>query len=425
MAATIELEHAIGYAGAPKSLHYCDREYVYAAGGCVVITAFDDPHNQVFMRGHATSISSLVMSPSKMLMASAQSGRNSDILVWNYVHKSNMYQLSEHDYGVAALDFSHDDRLLLSAGCAQDGKLFVWDLQNGNIISTQQKMPFEVHDVAWGGMHRDVKRRDTSNYLFVVVGKKSVLFYVLNPNTGEMTSHPIDYSTPMARDYTCVQFSKDREFVFAGTTSGDFIVIHVKAFRVIQCVQACACGVQSILAFSNGLYVGGGDGSVLFFDHSYTDCAKAQLQGPVNALSISQDGTQVIAGTMNGFIYRLQHAMGCQDIRAILMCENHADAVVQVAYAVSSDRFATISTDCTIRIWDASDYAVVAKCFVQNAGAPTSMQYSADILVSGWSDGCIRSHNAENGAYLWTIDNAHQGGVTAVKLRYSISPCVM
>lgn len=58
----------------------------------------------------------------------------------------------------------------------------------------------------------------------------------------------------------------------------------------------------------------------------------------------------------------------------------------------------------------------------QDAGAPSCVVYTLETLISGWADGCIRCHTATDvagracGELLWTIHNAHKGGVTAVLL---------
>ena len=36
------------------------------------------------------------------------------------------------------------------------------------------------------------------------------------------------------------------------------------------------------------------------------------------------------------------------------------------------------------------------------------------MLLSGWRDGQMRAHDAEDGKLLWCIDNCHRGGVTAL-----------
>ena len=46
---TMELEHAIGYLAIPGGLHYHPngKDFVYAAGGTVIVCDISDPHAQV------------------------------------------------------------------------------------------------------------------------------------------------------------------------------------------------------------------------------------------------------------------------------------------------------------------------------------------------------------------------------------------
>jgi WD40 repeat protein len=45
-----------------------------------------------------------------------QVGDNSDVVIWDYETKRAIFRLSEHDYSVTHLAFSHDDKLLISTG---------------------------------------------------------------------------------------------------------------------------------------------------------------------------------------------------------------------------------------------------------------------------------------------------------------------
>lgn len=65
-----------------------------------------------------------------------QRGDNSDVVIWDYDSKRATFRLSEHDYEVSNLAFSHDDKLLISAGNSLDGKLFIWNTTNGHIVSS-------------------------------------------------------------------------------------------------------------------------------------------------------------------------------------------------------------------------------------------------------------------------------------------------
>ena len=94
---------------------------------------------------------------------------------------------------------------------------------------------------------------------------------------------------------------------------------------------------------------------------------------------------------------------------------NAVGGVAAVAYPPKfSDKFATVGADNTVRVWDASDYSVPIMCSVKNGGHPSSIAYSLDALLSGWEDGKMRCHSADTGELLWSVTDAHRGGVTAL-----------
>lgn len=126
----VELDHAIGFSGKVVGsvyLHPNTRDYVLVAGCSIVVGDLSDPHNQNFLTAHDDQITCLAIANQGHLIASGQRGDNSDIVVWDFATKRAIFRLSEHDYEITLLDFSHDDRLLLSIGNQLDGKLFIWD----------------------------------------------------------------------------------------------------------------------------------------------------------------------------------------------------------------------------------------------------------------------------------------------------------
>ena len=102
------------------------------------------------------------------MLASGQKGDNADIVLWDFASKRAMFRLSEHDYEVSHLAFSHDDSLLISAGNSLDGKFFVWNTSNGHIVSSlkvaSQLFPDGVSAISFGGFVKDIKLRNTTNY---------------------------------------------------------------------------------------------------------------------------------------------------------------------------------------------------------------------------------------------------------------------
>lgn len=88
----------------------------------------------------------------------------------------------------------------------------------------------------------------------------------------------------------------------------------------------------------------------------------------------------------------------------MLLCENHTEAVLDVAYMNGvSDKFATCSEDGTIRLWDSNDYSVLSRCTASTAGNvyPNCSTFTDEIIISGWNDGKIRTFRVENSTPLW------------------------
>ena len=151
-----------------------------------------------------------------------------------------------------------------------DGKLFIWNTQNGHIVSSLAIIPSAFSEAPkclnWGGFAKDYKGRDTTNYQFAIAGKRKMTLWQLNPVTGQ-TSYDLINTGTVVRDYTCMTFSKNREdYLFAGSESGDLLAFQVKNKSLAFNINACAKGIQTIRAVSaDKVVVGGGDGQIILF----------------------------------------------------------------------------------------------------------------------------------------------------------------
>mmetsp|Transcript_46052 Transcript_46052/g.128074 ORF Transcript_46052/g.128074 Transcript_46052/m.128074 type:complete len:628 (-) Transcript_46052:499-2382(-) len=413
----IELEHAVGFSASCGEIcyHPNGKKYICAAGASLVVCDFADPHDQVFFRGHDGPVTCLALSNSGRFVASGQHGENADAIVWDYESKRLLYRMSEHDHGIQCLAFSDDELLLCTVGVVDDNKILIWDLSNGFIVTMVSHNPTPCTCVTWGGMIKDIKRRDTANYQLCTSGNQRIVLWNLDPRTGEMVGERVitEGRGTMVRDFTGLAFSDDKETIYCATTSGDFALVNVKRRQLNTVVPACRLGILSLLCWPEGLVVGGGDGTVTTFDANMNDTCQVQLSGPVASLSFSPDKVEVIAGTSTGFVYRLR----MDNLQSLLVCENHAAAVKRISFAPdASDRFATLSSDCTIRVWDSSDYSVLTTVTVRDAGEPNCLAYTLDFIITGWEDGRVRAHESDSGQFLWLIDQAHRAGVSALCL---------
>jgi WD40 repeat protein len=178
---------------------------------------------------------------------------------------------------------------------------------------------------------------------------------------------------------------------------------------------ACAKGVTSIVALDNNqVVIGGGDGSLALFYVEEPDCQelmRVNLFGAVFSISPSLDSVQMLASTNKGFIYRIR----CADLSKILLNENHTDNIISFYSSNDSTcRIGSCSLDGTIRLWSLTDFNVYSRFFLSHTLIPWSLHFTDEVMISGWNDGKIRCFRTDNCEPLWTIDNAHKGGVTTL-----------
>ena len=112
---------------------------------------YNDPHNQVFLQGHDDNLSTVAVSRGGSLCATGQVGLNADVVVWRYGEgelKSALYRPASTTTALPVA-FSQDERLLVTVGNNDDGKLFVWDLATGNIVTNAKAAWYQCNSIRW------------------------------------------------------------------------------------------------------------------------------------------------------------------------------------------------------------------------------------------------------------------------------------
>ena len=301
----------------------------------------------------------------------------------------------------------------------------------------------------WGGRARNIKGRETTSYQLATGGAAQLLVWTLDPHAGSLTSEECTLGNQV-RNFTSLAFSYDEAYLLAGSSSSDFTAVHVK-FKVMHSTTVCGSGgIQTIIALQtpdmgqghegDRIIVGCGDGSVTVLEsqrngaatcRTYTkgpveSCA-AMLDGSINALQLHTADEQtgelrLLAGTEKGTLYAVSlstpgMSYGAPPAQTRVLQEAHYDKVIACAYPrESSDVFATASADGTVRVWDVNSYRVLSKGFCQTkiTGEPQCLDFTGEVIFTGWQDGKIRAHDAESGEELWAISECHRGGCTAL-----------
>jgi len=349
-------------------------------------------------------------------LASGQVGENADVCVWDLGSRKLAYRLNEHDQAVSGLAFTKDELLLATAGL--DQRLLVWDMTSGYIVSSSPIKGATGPTIVASGEHvRDIKRRETRDYQLATATGSMLLYWKLDPFEGKLTSEK--FGSGHTREYNCITFSQEGDLLYAGSTSGDIAVFSIRNLNLIQKVQVCSLGVQTMYLSQKGYIVAcGGDGSISMLQEdnrgSWVVASKTELsKHAITAMSVSSNEAQILTGSENGNIIRLK--MDSFN-KPILHCENHFGPVLDVRFPSGvNDRFATCSTDNTIRFWDAADYSVYSKATFKKSDAhPLCLTFVRDIIFSGWSDGSIRSIDSETGDVIVNAPNAHRSPISSI-----------
>jgi WD40 repeat protein len=169
------------------------------------------------------------------------------------------------------------------------------------------------------------------------------------------------------------------------------------------------------------LIVGGGDGTVtLLVGHepmSIREEKQIRVDGALASMSMASDGMEVMAVSTGGSSYQVRS----RDLSVKLHNQVSPGEHYDIAYPGSiSDLFLTCGSDGLVTLWDANDYSARLRCPTRAGAHPVCVAASEDIIVSGCSDGRLLSYDFAQGKNLWHIDNAHNKGVTSVKIASNV-----
>lgn len=432
----------------------------YVAGGNVVSAPLKTVGQQGFLRGHDGDITCMAVSNSGRYMATGQAGVNADVRVWDLVTGECVHVLSEHDEGVACVAFSADERLLASCGVPSDGKLFVWDVETGGIVSNGPCEPRDAKAVAFSPVVVS-----GIFYTFACAGA-DVVVYGVDAAEGKMGGQKCGVGHTK-RQYCSAIFDDDGERLHCGSTSGD-VASFGTAGCVLRALAPCCKGGALVLAkdpTEEGRFlVGGGDGTVSVFnplrpptvldalDHVW------KLKGAVTSLSFVDgeggvtdgDGNRivdrVVACTSEGMKYLCPTRKRLHDARAVsnsskndsdpsteplLLEESHVAPVKLVKFAPENAVFGaknanntycdgigscvSASSDGALRGWtlDPRPNALM-RAGLRTGAKPLCIAPTTSTTMTGWDDGNVRCHSNATGELLWTLPDAHVGGVSAV-----------
>lgn len=410
----LELESTIGFAGnVPGGLlvHPDKNHLIYPLGNTIVIKNLGT-NCQEFLSGHTHNVSCVAVSKIGCFVASGQSthmGFKADVIVWDYKERSLYCRLVLHKVKVEALAFSPNEKYLATLGGQDDGSVVIWNL------ATKEAVCGAPAAVLSAGTTYCVAFAHNDNNLFITGGNKTLRVWELDVQNRII--RPTDCSMgQLKRIVKCIQVSKDDQYIYCGTTSGDVLQVNVRTKLLCHygpTKDKFSLGVVSIsLMDSSEILIGAGDGTVaLVGGDNFKKLRSVKINGEVSSLALRGVGHQFFAGTVLAQIYRFNFNDFCNEV--ISTC--HYASVKDISFPYNYSRvFATCSKN-DIRVWNAETSAELLRVVVPNMTC-NAVDFMRDgkTIISAWDDGKIRAYTPESGKLKYTIHDAHNKGVTAI-----------
>lgn len=440
----LALKSAIGFTGSIcGGLHYlpCGKFVVFPLGSVAVLKSLSTKKQYFLDAGVDKNVSCVAISGDGRYLACGHETTASfkaEVLVWDlnrvlraYAKNEELskdcvlHTLFQHYKRVESVDFSCDGRHLATLGGLDDNDLVVWDCETGVAVCGSPAATDASHCVKW--LHG-------RNDRFVTCGQLHVRVWQVCVKTPRL--HPINVSLgTLRRDLTCLAISTDDAFAFAGNSTGEVVKIdirrdEIKPFdepevfhpRIIgyntdrfgQGVKSVACVVNPNTGNTN-VIAGAGDGTVNILNPQLKRIPShtCKLQGAVTSISLHPDGRTFLAGTESSQRYSVDISTFTPELRETA----HFGGIHDVCFPRASSEIFVTASEQDIRVWSAKKKQELLRIDVPNVTCyAIDVTDSGQSIVSGWSDGRIRSFYPQSGRLQFMIPDAHAEAVRSLAI---------
>jgi WD40 repeat protein len=408
---SLNLMAIIGFSGKVPDgliLHPDNETLIFPIGSQIIVRNVLTRQDS-FLRGHDNDISIMALSKSGRYLASGQktfSGFKADIIIWDLTTLSLIHRFSIHKVIIQSLDFSFNDKYLVSVGGRDDNNLIVWDVQTGKALSGA---------TAGTAFVRQVKFFNLSDNKFITCQDYGIRIWNVDYELKKLSHIEVNFGNLKRIPLSMVLDPLDK-FAYFGTQSGDILeidLVHAIYKRIGPVKKLFSQGVITIKMLPNSdLLVGTGNGTIAkigFIDFKIKQ--EGKVLGAVTSITLTAESSFMFVGTDQSNIYWVETSSLKSEIRNT--CHNDSINDIQFPYQYSGV-FGTCGKE-DIRIWNSETRQEHLRIHVPNLECYCfGFMRNGKSIYSGWHDGKIRAFLPQSGRLLYCINEAHTNGVTAI-----------
>ena len=408
---SLNLMAIIGFSGKVPDgliLHPDNETLIFPIGSQIIVRNVLTRQDS-FLRGHDNDISIMALSKSGRYLASGQktfSGFKADIIIWDLTTLSLIHRFSIHKVIIQSLDFSFNDKYLVSVGGRDDNNLIVWDVQTGKALSGA---------TAGTAFVRQVKFFNLSDNKFITCQDYGIRIWNVDYELKKLSHIEVNFGNLKRIPLSMVLDPLDK-FAYFGTQSGDILeidLVHAIYKRIGPVKKLFSQGVITIKMLPNSdLLVGTGNGTIAkigFIDFKIKK--EGKVLGAVTSITLTAESSFMFVGTDQSNIYWVETSSLKSEIRNT--CHNDSINDIQFPFQYSGV-FGTCGKE-DIRIWNSETRQEHLRIHVPNLECYCfGFMRNGKSIYSGWHDGKIRAFLPQSGRLLYCINEAHTNGVTAI-----------
>lgn len=475
----LELQSLIGFDGIPSNgliLHPDGIHLVYPLG--TNITAYNwSTKAQRFFEGHTNSISAITVSESGKYVGSGQMnymGFRSPIIIWEFKSSQVVAKYESHKVRVESVAFSCCERFLISLGGRDDGSVIVYDIEKREVLCGSSSVKSTAgHTTVLRPMH-------LRGECFVVAGDNMLRLWTLNKEQRNIQGLDGSFAKIKRKILCAVvdrldeyvycgtstgdimkiklNFSSDADVVQPSgspTLVGCFAKYPTAKPRAGRPARAAAelysRGITSLYLIADGgctMIVGSGDGVVemvkpklrapVVNNNNYKNRGsrmETRLAMPTHPLLVALKTANVDSSVTSIQLMRKKNGgagsdvilvgtTNCElfairsddfDVTCLFTC--HTSVVYDLAFPHNYSKvFATASKN-DVRVWSVDTLQELLRITVRNfTCSGVLFSYDGSQIVTSWNDGTIRAFTPETGRLMYTVNECHNKGVTAIAM---------